>query len=464
MTALVANISTKFSSSYNNKVLDLPVPISKSLHSNLKFTATSAIPSLEFLFTESTAHVESRVRSRIIPNFLKHHISMSVCRALAKGPLNEAEGCLEYSGMGEAWSLTDALAPNNPLTHISTPFLRLFGKSISELTGMNENAFHGSWPDLDAAARISLAMRRGEGAFELVLDYKKDKRLFWNLLTLIPLENEHGTISKYLVGAINVSQNWACPQDIINIMDPQPADADMNPSKTRKLKKSTAASNSDLQSDADRCSENGTTGTTIRSKSPPRGIFKHFYMAKDSEFRSNRRDSCIPPDQPLDKQRPVSIENSLEPATLPYANVLVLRYHGNPREGQMTGIAASMTVAFCSKPVLKLLNVREPIFYQDVFSILIDCAQSPTITKQFKSRIFEKVGSGQTFSSEILIAGNFKSSFSSGDPDDIKALKRGKYDSKTGKAKFDRLQSFWSPLNDAKGDTGWIVLTLLPAI
>ena len=94
--------------------------------------------------------------------------------------------------------ITDARRDDNPIVYASDNFLRLTGYGLDEVMGRNCRFLQGPETDPDAIRSLREAIKQGEGIELEILNYRKDKRLFRNLLRLRPMFDEDGLLTNYL--------------------------------------------------------------------------------------------------------------------------------------------------------------------------------------------------------------------------------------------------------------------------
>jgi diguanylate cyclase (GGDEF)-like protein/PAS domain S-box-containing protein len=104
---------------------------------------------------------------------------------------------LESSPEGVA--LIDAQAPDQPVIYVNSAFIKLTGYQAAELMGRNLRFLQGDDCDQDGINRLREAIRLGETCRVLMRNYRKDGRLFWNDMTMLPLKDPDGRVT-HLVG------------------------------------------------------------------------------------------------------------------------------------------------------------------------------------------------------------------------------------------------------------------------
>jgi diguanylate cyclase (GGDEF)-like protein/PAS domain S-box-containing protein len=102
---------------------------------------------------------------------------------------------LESSPEGVA--LIDAQAPDHPVIYVNPGFVTLTGYQAADLLGRNLRLLQGDDREQDGRHRFREAIRLGEICRVLMRNYRKDGRLFWNDMTMLPLKQPEGPITHF---------------------------------------------------------------------------------------------------------------------------------------------------------------------------------------------------------------------------------------------------------------------------
>nr|AML79217.1 putative LOV domain-containing protein [Loeskeobryum brevirostre] len=94
----------------------------------------------------------------------------------------------------QAFVVTDATQPDCPIMFASACFLAMTGYSHGEVIGRNCRFLQGPGTDCNEVARIREALRCGSNFSGRLLNYKKNGRPFWNLLTITPIRDAHDRV------------------------------------------------------------------------------------------------------------------------------------------------------------------------------------------------------------------------------------------------------------------------------
>ena len=93
--------------------------------------------------------------------------------------------------------LIDAQAPDHPVIYVNPGFVALTGYPAEELLGRNLRLLQGDDREQDGRHRLREAIRLGETCRVLMRNYRKDGRLFWNDMTMLPLKQPDGPVTHF---------------------------------------------------------------------------------------------------------------------------------------------------------------------------------------------------------------------------------------------------------------------------
>jgi diguanylate cyclase (GGDEF)-like protein/PAS domain S-box-containing protein len=94
--------------------------------------------------------------------------------------------------------VVDALDPDRPVVYVNAGFEALTGYSAAELVGHNLRFLQGDDREQDGRQRLREALKVGESCRVLLRNYRKDGRVFWNEMTILPLLDGQGRITHYV--------------------------------------------------------------------------------------------------------------------------------------------------------------------------------------------------------------------------------------------------------------------------
>ena len=93
--------------------------------------------------------------------------------------------------------LVDALHADQPVVYANSAFEALTGYSSKELLGRNLRLLQGDDREQDGRHRLREALSRNEPCRVLMRNYRKDGKLFWNEMTILPLMNAEGRVTHF---------------------------------------------------------------------------------------------------------------------------------------------------------------------------------------------------------------------------------------------------------------------------
>ncbi|KAM7195312.1 hypothetical protein V8F20_007531 [Naviculisporaceae sp. PSN 640] len=443
MTSLVGQISEEFTGPNAAAPLELPSNMSNLLQASTRTCARMALPQLERLYRDAKVSVEERLGKTLYPEFLKYQLAQCMRRSLSVSRSLTGGFRSSYPGLGDAFCLTDPHKPDNPILYASDGLLKMTGYSRREMINRNCRFLQGFSPDPEASYRIREAVLMGHETTELIVNYRKDGSPFWNLLFMCPLI-ERGRVRYWLGGQINVSESMGTGcKDILRVLNfgaPGEESLPFPVSDTQERPVCTSPSSSKFDAE----SEFGA-GHDVRQRPFRDRFFRRFSGRTQAPELSQ---IVTPTDDtegtPLAKRRaysprePQLVQQTAESST-PYSRFFVMRYIPRPTTSTSTASSSStgsntphvhMPVAFCSSSALELLGLnsasgginmtnittrkstgrteetdgaaKEQVLNQDIFSILAERANSPSINRSFRSSVLDKIASGQALSLDIL--------------------------------------------------------------
>jgi two-component system, cell cycle response regulator len=93
--------------------------------------------------------------------------------------------------------LVDALNPDTPVIYANSGFEVLTGYSAADLLGRNLRFLQGEDREQDGRHRLREALNAGESCRVLLRNYRKDGRVFWNEMTVVPLRGPDGRVTHF---------------------------------------------------------------------------------------------------------------------------------------------------------------------------------------------------------------------------------------------------------------------------
>ncbi len=103
-------------------------------------------------------------------------------------------------------TVTDALAPDNPIIYCNQAFLDLTGYNEAEVLGKNCRFLQGIDTDKRVVKKLQDSITEGYGIDVTLLNYRKDGEQFWNDLQITPLKNSDGVVTHFFGFQNNISE------------------------------------------------------------------------------------------------------------------------------------------------------------------------------------------------------------------------------------------------------------------
>ncbi len=97
-----------------------------------------------------------------------------------------------------AFTVADALDPEQPLVWINPAFTETTGYEFEEVVGRNCRFLQGEGTDEIGPRRLREAVEQGVSASVTLLNYRKDGSAFWNQVDLSPVRDVEGRIAHYV--------------------------------------------------------------------------------------------------------------------------------------------------------------------------------------------------------------------------------------------------------------------------
>ena len=98
----------------------------------------------------------------------------------------------------EGVAVVDAQHPERPAVYVNPGFEALTGYSAAELVGRNLRFLQADDREQDGRHRLREALKLGESCRVLLRNYRKDGRVFWNEMTILPLLDPQGRVTHYV--------------------------------------------------------------------------------------------------------------------------------------------------------------------------------------------------------------------------------------------------------------------------
>ena len=506
VSSIMANISMKFTGVAASQPIRLPMSVSKGLNTDIKNVSTSLLPGLECLFDDAKSHIEKSLAQDVYPDFLKNQLSLSL-QTIGPG-YSPSQIC---SGFGDSFCITDSYQPDSPIVFVSDGLAGLTGYKHDELVERNCRFLQGPGTRASGVDRIRDAVSKNHEWSELLLNYRKDGRVFWNLLFTAQLMGLDGQVRYHLGGQVDVTDVLESQESVTSLLGYVP------PLRDRKLPT--------LDEHEHRGSWRSAFSSRERrparerdAKYPPQTsrnkFFKNFrrYSRGDTpvsptDTESNHDLSISEPTTPLDHRGSLNLPSPPLPthhAVLsPYSRFIVIEYIPPGSTGsahEKKSLRAQLPVAFCSAAVMDSLNngithkCLADVIGNNVFKLLSEAGNSPSINKSFKATVRANLAEGRTAKLDLTLNGNSlrrprglslsRKSSSVGltslglggeTPPSTSTASHGRSLRKSmslerlvptnyGSVSAEDYVSYWTPLKDGQRSTRFVVVVLIPEV
>ena len=104
--------------------------------------------------------------------------------------------------------LSDPHLPDCPMIAFNQAFVDLTGYSRDEMIGRNCRFLQGSKTDPGSAPRIRTCLETGQGCIEWIVNYRRDKSVFWNLLFISPIHDTDGSLLYFFGSQLDITKGF----------------------------------------------------------------------------------------------------------------------------------------------------------------------------------------------------------------------------------------------------------------
>ena len=94
--------------------------------------------------------------------------------------------------------ITDPNLPDDPLVYVNPAFEETTGYAAEEALGRNCRFLQGEDRDQPAVEELRRAVREGRQCTVVLRNYRKDRSLFWNELSIYPMRDEEGRVTNFV--------------------------------------------------------------------------------------------------------------------------------------------------------------------------------------------------------------------------------------------------------------------------
>ena len=186
----------------------------------LKSAPSDPDASMEALFAEATASL-TQLAAEAFPKFVQSKACLPLVEQLLGSKADEfqlADGLLwkdyevpadvagwvhSFASVAETYPacivISDMSMPGNPMFFVNGEFCRVTGYAKHEAQGRNCRFLQGPKTEPQSVAVIQDTLRRGVDCHVKITNYRKDGRLFENLLTMRPVHDSNG-VYRFCIG------------------------------------------------------------------------------------------------------------------------------------------------------------------------------------------------------------------------------------------------------------------------
>ncbi|CAK7270752.1 hypothetical protein SEPCBS119000_004247 [Sporothrix epigloea] len=213
VTALMANISTRFTCMTATEPLNLPPQLSRAFNADIKHVSSSILPGLDMLYNDVSTYVRERILRDLYPSFVQHQLAICMRSSLGADPaITAGNTAFRFEGLGSAFCLTDPYRPDNPVVYASDAFAQVLGYNRSEEIPRKGRFFRG--PELD----------NGDSFVEdlILTQNHRNNRPFWSVVFGCPLKTASGRVRFVLSGLVDVTDATKSQTDVVRVMSTSP--------------------------------------------------------------------------------------------------------------------------------------------------------------------------------------------------------------------------------------------------
>ena len=186
----------------------------------LKSAPSDPDASMEALFAEATASL-TQLAAEAFPKFVQSKACLPLVEQLLGTKVDDlklADGLLwkdyevpadvagwvhSFASVAETYPacivISDMSMPGNPMFFVNGEFCRVTGYAKHEAQGRNCRFLQGPKTEPQSVAVIQDTLRRGVDCHVKITNYRKDGRLFENLLTMRPVHDSNG-VYRFCIG------------------------------------------------------------------------------------------------------------------------------------------------------------------------------------------------------------------------------------------------------------------------
>lgn len=493
VASTVSSIAQKFTNVSASSPVKLPPAVNRNLNGNIREVSSTLLPNLECLFEDAKGFVEQSLAQDVYPDFLKHQLSLSLQTI---GPCYSPNQVCP--GFGEAFFITDSSEKGDPMVYASAGLANLTGYTIGEMIFKDCRMFQGPATRSSRTDRLRDGLSKNNEFTELVLNYTKEGRMYWNLMFMARLVGPEGEVQYHLGGQIDVTEMLERQEGITHVLSYVPPLPERPPEMPAEQDRRTSWRGGLKEKRYDRERE-------AQPKYPPsvsRNRFLKSFRRRSSQldFPGAETESVASePSTPKDSRKsmtfPFSSPTSSHHIVLsPYSRFMVLEYikpskFGGPYDKKTNRV--QLPLAFCSMAALEsfgtgIRNVASVVGL-NIFDVLSEKARSSSVTTSFKSTVRASLAEGRTAKLDIRLGGSHRnrsrglslsrkhsavgltSPASEVSSENGRPLRRSfslerLVTSSSGSNTAEDFVSYWTPLKNDLGAIQWAVVVLVPDV
>lgn len=429
VSCILSNISQKYIGVTASEPVRLPLTVGKMLNNEIREISNSVMNGLHSTFDDTKTSIEQTLAQDVYPDFLKTQMSLNL-QIIGPG-YSPNQVC---PGFGEAFCMSDPNETDNPIVFASDGLACLTGYSTADMITRNNRLFQGPGTRGSCVDRMRNALAKHDEFTELVLNYTKDGRPYWNLVFMARLCGADGVARYNLGGQVDVTEMVEKEEDITQLLSyvsplpdrPKPNSQEPVPVDRRsswrggfKEKRQERSRNGEASKYPPSTSRNKfLRGFRQRHSTHPEPAAPSNDSATDLSLSEPSTPSLGSRDQRKSLLlSPPSSQGHFSTVS-PYSRFMVLEY---VKPARSNGAASSssndkkanrlhLPVAFCSSAALESLGQghRSPsdVLGSCVFDVLGDraCASS-SVTKSFRATVRATLAEGRTVKQDISVGG-----------------------------------------------------------
>lgn len=493
VASTVSSIAQKFTNVSASSPVKLPPAVNRNLNGNIREVSSTLLPNLECLFEDAKGFVEQSLAQDVYPDFLKHQLSLSLQTI---GPCYSPNQVCP--GFGEAFFITDSSEKGDPMVYASAGLANLTGYTIGEMIFKDCRMFQGPATRSSRTDRLRDGLSKNNEFTELVLNYTKEGRMYWNLMFMARLVGPEGEVQYHLGGQIDVTEMLERQEGITHVLSYVPPLPERPPEMPAEQDRRTSWRGGLKEKRYDRERE-------AQPKYPPsvsRNRFLKPFRRRSSQldFPGAETESVASePSTPKDSRKsmtfPFTSPTSSHHIVLsPYSRFMVLEYikpskFGGPYDKKTNRV--QLPLAFCSMAALEsfgtgIRNVASVVGL-NIFDVLSEKARSSSVTTSFKSTVRASLAEGRTAKLDIRLGGSHRnrsrglslsrkhsavgltSPASEVSSENGRPLRRSfslerLVTSSSGSNTAEDFVSYWTPLKNDLGAIQWAVVVLVPDV